>query len=43
MDIGSVPILSIIIFLPLLGAIVIAILPTHFARGWVRDVRSLPA
>ncbi len=33
MDIGSVPILSIIIFLPLLGAIVIAILPTHFARG----------
>jgi len=33
MDISSVPILSIIIFLPLLGAIVIAILPTRFARG----------
>jgi NADH-quinone oxidoreductase subunit M len=33
MDISSVPILSIIIFLPLVGGVVVAALPTRFARG----------
>jgi NADH-quinone oxidoreductase subunit M len=33
MDIGSLPILSVITFLPLVGAVVVAVLPTRFARG----------
>jgi NADH-quinone oxidoreductase subunit M len=32
-DIGSIPILSIITFLPLIGAVVVAILPASSARG----------
>jgi NADH-quinone oxidoreductase subunit M len=32
MDLGTIPILSIVIFLPLLGAIVIAVLPSSVAR-----------
>ena len=32
-DIGAFPILSLVAFLPLIGAVVVAILPASLARG----------
>jgi len=41
MDVGEIPILSIVIFLPLIGALAIAVLPASSARGVALTVAVL--
>jgi NADH-quinone oxidoreductase subunit M len=41
MDVGEIPILSIVIFLPLIGALAVAILPASSARGVALTVAVL--